>query len=319
LYGAIVIVDAGSTDGTPDELRAREKATRYRMVVEANGATPDAIKAKLSALAGVVRCQAVDGEPKTHTFSIDGSASGDLRKSLYQAAVDGKWTLLELGRQAASLEDVERLVGEVRSRCGRIDILVNNAGINPLFKRPEVLTPEDWDLIMNVDLRGAFLACREVGKVMIAQRSGRIVNVTSATALHGTKRGLPYTAAKAGLIAMTQTLAADWCSHGIRVNAVAPGYVITDLTSGLMKNAGLYRRVLDSGERVALAFFSATALPLVVAITTLAVEGDHMKTSTAAALVGAAILSTLIYPFIGLALRRRARAAGPLPEAAPAV
>ena len=97
---------------------------------------------------------------------------------------------------------------------------------------------------MNVDLRGAFLACREVGKVMIAQHGGRIVNITSATALHGTKRGLPYTAAKAGLIAMTQTLAADWCSHGIRVNAVAPGYVTTDLTSGLMKNAGLYRRVL---------------------------------------------------------------------------
>ena len=80
---------------------------------------------------------------------------------------------------------------------------------------------------------------------MIARRFGRIVNITSATALHGTKRGLPYTAAKAGLIAMTQTLAADWCSHGIRVNAVAPGYVTTDLTSGLMKNAGLYRRVLD--------------------------------------------------------------------------
>jgi 3-oxoacyl-[acyl-carrier protein] reductase len=143
------------------------------------------------------------------------------------------------------LEDVERLVGDVRSRCGRIDVLVNNAGINPLFKRPEALTPEDWDLIMNVNLRGAFLACREVGKVMIAQRGGRIVNITSATALHGTKRGLPYTAAKAGLIALTQTLAADWCSHGIRVNAVAPGYVTTDLTSSLMKNAGLYRRVLD--------------------------------------------------------------------------
>jgi ABC-2 type transport system ATP-binding protein len=106
----MLIISGGKlvADGTPDELRAREKATRYRLVVEANGATPDAIKAKLSALTGVVRCQAVDGEPKTHTFAIDGSASGDLRKSLYQAAVDGKWTLLELGRQAASLEDVFR-------------------------------------------------------------------------------------------------------------------------------------------------------------------------------------------------------------------
>jgi NAD(P)-dependent dehydrogenase (short-subunit alcohol dehydrogenase family) len=143
------------------------------------------------------------------------------------------------------LEDIERLVGEVRSRFGRIDVLVNNAGINPMFKRPEAVTHEDWDLIMSVNLRGAFLACREVGKVMIAQHGGRIVNISSATALSGTKRGLPYTAAKAGLIAMTQTLAADWCSHGIRVNAIAPGYVITDLTSGLMKNAEIYRRVLE--------------------------------------------------------------------------
>jgi len=172
----------------------------------------------------------------------------DMRQEAIDSAIDA---LNANGAASGYLVDVTRreqvdaMVSRVKERHGRIDVLVNNAGINPLFKRPEVLTPEDWDLIMNVDLRGAFLACREVGKVMIAQGGGRIVNISSATALHGTKRGLPYTAAKAGLIALTQTLAADWCSHGIRVNAVAPGYVITDLTSGLMKNAGLYRRVLD--------------------------------------------------------------------------
>jgi len=182
------------------------------------------------------------------------------------------------------LEDVERLVGEVKGRCGRIDVLVNNAGINPLFKRPEALTPEDWDLIMNVHLRGAFLVCREAGRVMIAQRGGQIVNITSATALHGTKRGLPYTAAKAGLIAMTQTLAADWCSHGIRVNAIAPGYVITDLTRGMTKNAGLYRRVLekipmgrfaDPEEIVGLTLYLASAASSYVTGQVFVVDGGY--------------------------------------------
>ena len=142
------------------------------------------------------------------------------------------------------LEDVEALVRDAGGRFGRIDILVNNAAINPLWKRAERLTPEDWDSIMAVDLRGAFFACREVGKVMINQGSGRIVNVVSVTALRGTVRGLPYTAAKAGLIAVTQTLAAEWCTYGIRVNAVAPGFFATDLTRGLMDNAGLYREIV---------------------------------------------------------------------------
>jgi NAD(P)-dependent dehydrogenase (short-subunit alcohol dehydrogenase family) len=142
------------------------------------------------------------------------------------------------------LADVEMLVHETVEQCGRIDVLVNNAAINPLWKRAETVTPEDWDLIMGVNLRGAFFACRDVGRVMIRQGGGRIVNIASVTALRGTARGLPYTAAKAGLIAVTQTLAADWCSHGIRVNAIAPGFVETDLTHGLMQNPGLYQSIV---------------------------------------------------------------------------
>lgn len=142
------------------------------------------------------------------------------------------------------LDDVEALMRAAVARFGRIDVLVNNAAINPLWKRAERLTPEDWDSIMAVDLRGAFFACQEAGKVMLEQRSGRIVNVTSVTALRGTARGLPYTAAKAGVIAVTQSLAAEWCAHGIRVNAVAPGFFATDLTRGLMENEGLYRDIV---------------------------------------------------------------------------
>jgi ABC-2 type transport system ATP-binding protein len=106
----VLIISGGKlvADGSPDELRARQKATRYRLVLEADGTPADAVKTKLGALAGVVACQKVEGEAKTFTFDIDGKPASDLRKPLYQAAVESKWTLLELSREAASLEDVFR-------------------------------------------------------------------------------------------------------------------------------------------------------------------------------------------------------------------
>ena len=106
----MLIISGGKlvADGTPDELRAREKATRYRIVVESNGTTPEALKDKLITVSGVAQCNNVAGESGAHTFEIDGSAKVDLRKSLYRVAVDNKWQLLELTRQAASLEDVFR-------------------------------------------------------------------------------------------------------------------------------------------------------------------------------------------------------------------
>ena len=106
----MLIISSGKlvADGTPDELRAREKATRYSLVIEANGANADAVKAKVAGLSGVALCQKVTGEDGAYSFAIDGDAKSDLRKLLYHAAVDNKWTLLELIRQAASLEDVFR-------------------------------------------------------------------------------------------------------------------------------------------------------------------------------------------------------------------
>jgi ABC-2 type transport system ATP-binding protein len=106
----MLIISGGKlvADGTPDELRAREKATRYRLVVESNGAAADAVKDKVAGVSGVVQCLKVAGEDGSHTFAIDGEAKSDLRKQLFRAAVDNKWTLLELTREAASLEDVFR-------------------------------------------------------------------------------------------------------------------------------------------------------------------------------------------------------------------
>jgi ABC-2 type transport system ATP-binding protein len=106
----MLIISGGKlvADGTPDELRAREKATRYRLVIESSGTPAEAASEKLSALTGVKGCKKVAGEDGAHTFAIDGAASSDLRKSLFRMAVDNKWPLLELTREAASLEDVFR-------------------------------------------------------------------------------------------------------------------------------------------------------------------------------------------------------------------
>ncbi len=106
----ILIIGRGKVvaDGTPDELRARERGSRYRVVVEANGVPADAIRSRLGSISGVSRCQPVSGEDGAHAFAIDAETAEDLRKTLFQAAVDNRWTLLELVREAASLEDVFR-------------------------------------------------------------------------------------------------------------------------------------------------------------------------------------------------------------------
>jgi ABC-2 type transport system ATP-binding protein len=107
----IVIISGGRlvADGTPEDLRQRERGSRYRVIVEKNGAAPETVRDRLKNLAGVTRCEPVaTGEAGALTFAIDGTTTEDLRKSIFRAAVDNHWTLLELARESASLEDVFR-------------------------------------------------------------------------------------------------------------------------------------------------------------------------------------------------------------------
>jgi ABC-2 type transport system ATP-binding protein len=106
----ILIISGGHlvADGTPDELRARERGSRYRVVIEANGVPSDSIRDRLTRISGVVRCEKVATEDNAHAFAIDGTSTEDLRKQLFRAAVDNRWSLLELVRESASLEDVFR-------------------------------------------------------------------------------------------------------------------------------------------------------------------------------------------------------------------
>jgi NAD(P)-dependent dehydrogenase (short-subunit alcohol dehydrogenase family) len=129
-------------------------------------------------------------------------------------------------------EASERLIAEVVSSAGRIDTLVNVAGIN-IRKRAESYTPAEYDSIVNTNLRGLFFSAQAAGKRMIAQNSGSIINIDSLNTNTPLRGVLPYAISKAGVSMMTRGLAAEWGEYGVRVNAIAPGFILTDLTKKL--------------------------------------------------------------------------------------
>jgi NAD(P)-dependent dehydrogenase (short-subunit alcohol dehydrogenase family) len=164
--------------------------------------------------------------------------------------------LKELGGNAAAFEldvteeaSVERAIGAVVNRFGRLDILVNNAGT---VNRASVLELERaaWDRVMNTNLTGPFLCTKHAARIMQSQRSGKIINIASVLGLIAPSKGLqiPYSVSKHGLIALTKVNAVELAPLGIQVNAVAPGYFITEMTAELSGTAieqAIVRRTPD--------------------------------------------------------------------------
>lgn len=132
----------------------------------------------------------------------------------------------------AKREDVDRLVETAKQEFGRLDVVVNNAGIirDTLLVR---MKDEDWDRVMEVNLRGAFLVTRAAAKVMMRQRGGRIINIASTAGAMGNAGQANYSAAKAGLIGLTKATARELAHWGILVNAVAPGLIETDMSAAI--------------------------------------------------------------------------------------
>ena len=131
---------------------------------------------------------------------------------------------------------VDDLIKTVLKRSGRIDVLVNNAGItrDGLLMR---MKTEDWQAVINLNLTGVFLCTRAVTRPMLKQRSGRIINITSVVGLMGNAGQANYAAAKAGVVGLTRSSAKEMASRGITVNAVAPGFIATDMTKDLEADA----------------------------------------------------------------------------------
>lgn len=172
-----------------------------------------------------------------------------------QAANETAATLSDTGRRVeiiaadiATADGAGLAIETAMERFGKIDALINNAGItrDTLIMR---MSEEDWDAVLDTNLKGAFLASKAVIRPMLRQRSGRIVNITSVVGLVGNAGQANYSAAKAGLVGLTKTLAREVGSRGITVNAVAPGFIETRLTDvlpaelkeGLLKQTPLGR------------------------------------------------------------------------------
>lgn len=161
---------------------------------------------------------------------VNYASSSAAADEVVKAITDGGGSAIALQADVSKLEQVDALLKETLDKFGRVDVLVNNAGItrDTLLLR---MKPEDWQAVIDLNLTGVFLCTRAVSKVMLKQRSGRIINIASVAGQMGNPGQANYSAAKAGVIGFTKTVAKELASRGITVNAVAPGFIATDMTS----------------------------------------------------------------------------------------
>jgi 3-oxoacyl-[acyl-carrier protein] reductase len=161
-------------------------------------------------------------------YDPDDSAAKETLERLAERGVQGEAHRIDV----SSRGDVNRLFKEVLARFGRVDVLVNNAGITKdgLLMR---MSEDEWDLVLRVNLKGVFNCSQAVIRSMIKERSGRIVNISSVAGQMGNAGQTNYAASKAGIMGFTKSLAREVGSRGITVNAVAPGYINTEMTSSL--------------------------------------------------------------------------------------
>ena len=159
------------------------------------------------------------------------------------AAAETEKLVADLGSSAASMsvdvadaKDVEAFFEKIVDETGRVDILVNNAGITKdgLLVR---MKENDWNMVLNINLKGAFTCTRLAARIMMKQRYGRIVNIASVVGVSGNPGQANYSASKAGLIGLTKTAAKELAARNVTVNAVAPGFIETDMTAALSEKA----------------------------------------------------------------------------------
>ncbi|MBJ7898784.1 MAG: 3-oxoacyl-[acyl-carrier-protein] reductase [Cyanobacteria bacterium RI_101] len=163
---------------------------------------------------------------------VNYAQSGAAAEALAADINQGGGTALALQGDVSQNEAVDALFAKTLDQWGRIDILVNNAGItrDGLLLRMKL---EDWQAVIDLNLTGVFLCAKAASKVMLKQKSGRIINITSVAGLGGNPGQANYSAAKAGVVGFTKTAARELASRGITVNAVAPGFIATDMTQDL--------------------------------------------------------------------------------------
>jgi len=179
---------------------------------------------------------------------------------------------------------IQRIVTSTIDHMGRLDILVNNSGI-AVRAQPQELTAAQWDSVMDVNLRAAFLASKAAYAQMVKAGGGKVINVGSMYSIFGSDWGAPYAASKGGLVQLTKSLAVAWAKDNIQVNAVLPGWIVTDLTRGIQdadpnRYDNISRRIPtgrwgEPSELAGAAVFLASTASDYVTGATLAIDGGY--------------------------------------------
>jgi len=184
------------------------------------------------------------------------SRKADAVKSVVEELTASGFSASGVPADVSNLADAEKVIGEALDKHGQVDLLVNNAGVtrdNLLLRMSE----EEWDDVMRINLKGAFNCVKAVTRSMLKKRSGVIINITSVVGQIGNAGQSNYSASKAGLIGFTKSLAKEFAGRSIRVNAIAPGFIKTDMTDQLNEEqvTALQEQIplsrLGSGEDVA--------------------------------------------------------------------
>lgn len=155
----------------------------------------------------------------------------------YRQIVESGGNGMAIEADVTKKSDVVRVFSEIETVFGKLDILVNNVG-GTIRKPTMEFTDEEWDSVINVNLKTVFMCSQQAGKFMLKQQSGVVINISSIHGLGGISRRSPYATAKTAVNSFTRTLACEWAMDGVRVNAIAPGYILTDALQGAF-NEGL--------------------------------------------------------------------------------
>lgn len=174
--------------------------------------------------------------------AVAARSKADLEETAHQIEALGR-KALAVTTDVTVFPQVEALVARTISALGRLDIIVNNSGVATVGPLSE-LAPEEWSRIIETNLTGVFNGCRAAAPHLIAQRSGKVINIASVLGAVGLSGYTAYSASKGGVIALTRTLGVEWARHNVQVNAIAPGWFVTDMNAAAFDNEKVRERIL---------------------------------------------------------------------------
>ena len=215
--------------------------------------------------------------------AVAGRAKQELDETAHLVEGAGAPAALVVPTDVTSYEAVEALMARAVTELGRLDIVVNNAGVAKVAPLVE-MSPEDWHTMLEVNLTGVFYGCRAAAPRLIAQGSGKVINVASVLGAVGLPGYTVYGATKGGVIALTRSLGVEWARHNIQVNAIAPGWFATDMTHEAFADARINqrltrdipaRRIGDPGEIGPLAVYLASPASDFMTGQTIFLDGGH--------------------------------------------